>query len=73
MFIIFAAAVPKEKSEKNCLLVLSEELSDLWHKRFGHLSNQGIQMLMEKEMVDGLGDVAANEGVCEICCKGKQS
>ncbi|WZZ37877.1 hypothetical protein YC2023_034136 [Brassica napus] len=77
MFIILASVKEKrEDVDSSCLQVTAENRSELWHKRFGHLSYRGIQTLAEKGMVEGLskavGEVSV-EAVCEVCMKGKQN
>lgn len=73
MFVIFAVVVEKKKEMKaKCLQTTVEKMESMWHKRYGHLSHKGLQMLGEKEMVIGLPQIKEKEGVCEICMKGKQ-
>lgn len=44
-----------------------ERVSDsyLWHLRYGHLDNRGLQLLKQKEMVIGLFQISFIEKICE--------
>lgn len=50
----------------------AEELSDLWHKRFGHLNQKSLRSLCNLEMVTGFPSISTIEP-CEICSLGKQN
>lgn len=50
----------------------SEDLSMLWHSRYGHLSFKGLKLLNQKGMVKGLPKVEESTKVCEDCLVGKQ-
>ena len=43
----------------------------LWHKRLGHLNFQGLKLLHQKNMVQGLPKIEEKEEVCEGCALGK--
>ena len=44
----------------------------IWHRRFGHLGSQGMQLLVRKKMVSGLDlDGKQHPTFCEPCVKGK--
>ena len=47
----------------------TDELSQLWHARLGHL-NYGKMQLLSK-MVHGLLNIFSTKGVCEGCVLGK--
>lgn len=66
---------PKEVTEAQCLQVI-EKTHQLWHKRFGHLSQTGLKCLAEKKMVIGLPNLNKEETkptACDVCMKGKQN
>lgn len=44
----------------------------LWHKRFCHLNFQGLKLLKERGMVNGLPNIEATTEICEECVMGKQ-
>lgn len=67
MFVMLA-----ELHNDVCLQVIQEDITGLWHKRFGHLHLRGLQGLHHKQMVHGLPEIQAVHKVCEICNKGKQ-
>ena len=51
-------------------VALKGEISDesqLWHLRYGHLNQKGLQLLKQKDMVRGLPQINQIEGVCEGC------
>lgn len=62
----------KDKVDSTCFHTSSEDLTHLWHCRFGHLSNKGLNVLQRKEMVKGLPKLSKDRKVCDDCMKGKQ-
>eukprot|EP01018_Ginkgo_biloba_P029752 Gb_40566 [translate_table: standard] len=44
----------------------------LWHKRYGHLSFQGLSLLHKKKIVKGIPVIQQREEVCLGCALGKQ-
>ncbi|GAU38467.1 hypothetical protein TSUD_151900 [Trifolium subterraneum] len=55
-----------------CLQVSKDEKTQLWHNRYGHLSEKGLKLLAKKEMVKGLPELGNMEGKCSYCIIGKQ-
>jgi hypothetical protein len=49
----------------------SDDVSKLWHERFGHLNYRSLQNLCNKNMVAGLPMVSCKDGVCSSCALGK--
>ena len=49
----------------------SDNLSKLWHERFGHLNYLSLQQLCKDNMVTGLSMVSCKDGVCSSCVLGK--
>ena len=49
----------------------SDDLSKLWHERFGHLNYRSLQQLCNQQMVTGLPLVSCRDGVCVGCVLGK--
>ncbi|KAK3017837.1 hypothetical protein RJ639_003347 [Escallonia herrerae] len=47
------------------------EDSWLWHERFGHLNFQGLKLLFQKKLVQGLPTIEDKHGICEGCTLGK--
>jgi hypothetical protein len=45
----------------------SDDLSKLWHERFGHLNYRSLQQLCNQQMVTGLPLVSCRDGVCVSC------
>ena len=45
----------------------SDDLSKLWHERFGHLNYCSLQQLHKGNMVIGLPIVSCKDGVCSGC------
>ena len=45
----------------------SDNLSKLWHERFGHLNYRSLQQLCKDNMVTGLPMVSCKDGVCSSC------
>jgi len=48
----------------------SEQLSMMWHQRLGHMSEQGIKVLAEQNLLSGLSKVSLP--LCEHCVTSKQ-
>ena len=49
----------------------SDDVSRLWHKRFGHLNFRSLQNLCKEKMVTALPMVSCKDGVCSGCVLGK--
>jgi hypothetical protein len=49
----------------------SDDLSKLWHERFGHLNYRSLQQLCNQQMVNSLPLVSCRDGVCAGCVLGK--
>ncbi|GKB28169.1 retrovirus-related pol polyprotein from transposon TNT 1-94 [Tanacetum coccineum] len=70
MFILLGETSDKAREER-CLQVDVANKEELWHHRYGHLSNKGLQILRNKEMVTGLPPIGQMKITCEACVKGK--
>jgi len=70
MFVVLANIVLHASS--TCLNVSSNHLGDLWHKRYGHLSFTSLNLLQQKELVQGLPKFQVPTSMCTSCMKGKQ-
>lgn len=70
--VIGKTILEKSQADTSCFHTSSEELTHLWHCRFGHLSNKGLNVLQKKEMVRGLPKLASDSKVFDDCMKGKQ-
>jgi hypothetical protein len=44
-----------------------DDLSKLWHERFGHINYRSLQQLCSQQMVTGLPLVSCRDGVCVGC------
>ena len=53
------------------LLTHTDDISILWHERFGPSNFKYTQQISKKGMVTGLPDIHFSEGVCEGCVLGK--
>lgn len=69
MFLVDAV---KKSTPAECFQVEDEDLGELWHKRFGHLNNQSLQLMKKKELVKGLPELKGAEKICTVCNIGKQ-
>ena len=69
MFAVLARCPPKEQK---CLSMMTTDQADLWHCRYGHLSWNGLKVIQQKNMVEGLPKLKASQKVCENCLVGKQ-
>jgi len=50
----------------------TENNSQLWHNRIGHLSYDGLNTLASKQMVTGLPRITTLQNICTQCLVGKQ-
>lgn len=58
--------------DQRCLHANSQDLTYLWHRRYGHLSHKGLHTLMSKGMVHGLPQFDITYKTCTDCMLGKQ-
>jgi len=74
MFVLLASTSPVSTnvSKAACFNVSSENVTSLWHERFGHLNMKGLRTLAYKKMVQGLPILKNTSQVCTICMTGKQ-
>lgn len=70
MFVVLVNVVPHASSA--CLGVRSDDIGELWHNRYGHLSITGLNLLQRKELVQGLPKFRVSTNICTSCMKGKQ-
>ncbi|RVW97635.1 Retrovirus-related Pol polyprotein from transposon TNT 1-94 [Vitis vinifera] len=50
----------------------TEDILQLWHCRYGHLSFQGLKTLQQRKMVNGLPQFQPPSKLCKDCLVGKQ-
>ncbi|PNX94522.1 copia-type polyprotein [Trifolium pratense] len=55
-----------------CFQTKSEDISYLWHCRYGHLNFKGLQTLQQKNMVKDLPKIEESDHMCTNCLVGKQ-
>jgi hypothetical protein len=55
-----------------CLKINKQDKTQLWHNRYGHLSLNGLKLLAQKNMVQGLPELSDMEKNCTDCIIGKQ-
>jgi len=70
MFVVLADY--SQSKDQKCLSSMITDQYTLWHYRYGHLSWNGINILQQKKMVDGLPHFKAIQQVCEGCLAGRQ-
>lgn len=56
-----------------CLLLKSEEVSNLWHLRLRHVNYQAMELMFKDCMVTGLPKVSHPKEVCSGCLMSKQT
>ncbi|GAU32260.1 hypothetical protein TSUD_53880 [Trifolium subterraneum] len=69
MYVIKAPVVIPQSQ---CFKITKNDEDTLWHKRYGHLSFKGINVLVQKNMVIGLPKLKEPTEKCTHCMKGKQ-
>ena len=68
----FTLLANKQKKKEVCFQASAQELYHLWHRRYGHLSHKGLNILQTKNMVRGLPHLLPTTLVCTDCLNGKQ-
>lgn len=69
---IFVLLANARMQSLNCLRMATEDTTDLWHRRYGHLNNKSLRTLHYKQLVKGLPKLQAVKSVCTVCNIGKQ-
>ena len=69
MFVLLAKT---KMQSSNCLQIAAEDVTDLWHRRYGHLNNKSLRTLHSKQLVNGLPKLKVVEKACIVCNIGKQ-
>lgn len=73
MFMLFDETRREERPmQQQCLATVSEDMTRLWHERYGHLSYSGMKTLQSKGMVRGLQNFETQQLTCSDCLIGKQ-
>lgn len=73
MFILFDETSNEARpQQQQCLQTVSENMTKLWHERYGHLSYSGMRTLQSKEMVRGFPKFDTQTFTCSDCLVGKQ-
>ena len=57
---------------EHCLQI-SEDLTWLWHKRYGHLNLASLKILSSQNLVKGLPTIHKREELCSSCVTSKQA
>ena len=61
------------KSRESVSAAHNQNKKRLWHRRLGHLNEQSMKRLVDKDLVNQLDyDMSEEFGVCEACIGGKQ-
>lgn len=68
MFVVIANIL----KSPSCFNTQIEEPSEIWHRRYGHLSYKNLALLHNKGMVRGLPDIKIPTKRCTKCMLGKQ-
>ncbi|KAD5318290.1 hypothetical protein E3N88_18236 [Mikania micrantha] len=51
--------------------LVNTDMTDLWHKRLGHMSEKGMSLLLKRNALSGVRDVHLKK--CSHCLEGKQN
>ena len=62
-----------ENDAKYAYARVTQSVSDLWHKRFGHYNQRSLVELKKLELVENMPNVSDEAQICEICQQGKQA
>ncbi|CAH9117929.1 unnamed protein product [Cuscuta epithymum] len=52
-------------------VMVNTDMTDLWHKRLGHMSEKGMSLLLERNVLPGVHDIHLKK--CSHCLAGKQN
>ncbi|WKA10494.1 hypothetical protein VitviT2T_028060 [Vitis vinifera] len=66
-------AINWENAAEYAYAGVTQSVSDLWHKRFGHYNQRSLVELKKLELVEDMPNVSNEAQICEICQQGKQS
>ncbi|XP_042973054.1 uncharacterized protein LOC122304854 [Carya illinoinensis] len=69
MFMLHALSQPISST---CFNTVTEDILQLWHCRYGHLSFQGLKTLQQRNMMNGLPQFQPPSKLCKDCLVGKQ-
>ena len=69
MFMLHALSQPISST---CFNTVTEDILQLWHCRYGHLSFQGLKTLQQRKMVYRLPQFQPPSKLCKDCLVGKQ-
>ncbi|XP_073263189.1 uncharacterized protein [Populus alba] len=58
MFVLLATMITQPS---NCLITSMDDLSELWHHRYGHVNNKSLKTLESKQLVKGLPQLKAKK------------
>lgn len=73
MFILLTQSQASSPTQVGqCFHTKAENLTHLWHRRYGHLSYKGLRTLLNKEMVHGLPQLSTSSVTCIDCINGKK-
>lgn len=69
MFILLTTFLTNMLS---CFSITTEDTTQLWHCRYGHLSFKGLKTLEQKKMMNGLSQLNSPSELYKDCLVGKQ-
>ena len=58
-------------SQGNALLSHANDVSNLWHERYGHLNYMYLQALIKEITVEGFSTIKFSNDTCKGCVVGK--
>ncbi|KAL0313353.1 UNVERIFIED_CONTAM: Retrovirus-related Pol polyprotein from transposon TNT 1-94 [Sesamum radiatum] len=70
--VYLANSITSFSASRSMLSHEAESLTQLWHRRYGHLNYKGLRILLNKEMVRGLPHLSTSNVTCNDCINGKQ-
>ena len=66
-------AINWENASKYAYVGVTQSVSNLWHKRFGHHNQRSLVELKKLELVEDMRNVSNEAQICVICQQGKQA
>jgi len=69
---IFVLQATMLTQSSKCLIAMEDDLTELWHRRYGHVNNKSLKVLENKQLVKGLPQFKVTNKACTVCYRGKQ-
>jgi len=69
---MFILSIKPQSNVTACFNTITEDSTQLWHCRYGHLGFKGMKILEQQKMVNGMPPLKSPSKICKECLAGKQ-